>query len=435
MPRYGNPMRHLMLYLALWLFSAVSAHAVEPRVVAGRVADAIEREYFDPARAASIAAGLREAAGRGDFDTATHPQELATALTDALKRQDGHFNVRWQDGVVANPRPGPPPDAARSNFGIRQVQLLSGNVGYLDLRLFADFDFDQPDAPARRAIDAALQLLAHADALLVDLRDNGGGSPAMVGYLASAFVAPGRDIYNTFHSRSGTDSEAPVQPYASPRPALPLYVLVSGRTGSAAEAFAYTLQQARRATVVGEVTAGAANPGRPYPVGEGFSVFVANGSPVNPITGDNWEGRGVQPDVSIESAGALDAATRLALQALVAQGAGDDARWALEALDATAVAVPPERLAAYAGEYGAVRVEVVDTGLQLRQGRRPPLQLRPLDDALFFVERDPARRVRFDREGGQMRAVELLWANGQLARHPRSDGPADTGANPSSMRR
>lgn len=428
-------MRRVLLCFAALLWLPAVVLAAEPRAVSAQVADTIEREYFDPARAASIAAGLRSAAARGEFDAITHPQELASALTSALKPHDGHFNVRWQEGEGAAPRPRPPFDAARGNFGIRQVQVLPGNVGYLDLRLFADFDFDQPDPPARRAIDAALQLLAHADVLVVDLRDNGGGSPAMVGYLASAFVAPGRDIYNTFHSRGGADSEAPVQAYASPRPALPLYVLVSGRTGSAAEAFAYTLQQAGRATVVGEVTAGAANPGRPYPVGEGFSVFVANGSPVNPITGDNWEGRGVQPDVAIESAGALDAATRLALQALVAQGAGDDARWALEALDATAVAVPPERLAAYAGDYGAVRVETVDTGLQLRQGRRPPLQLRPLDDALFFVEGDPARRVRFDREGGQMRAVELLWANGQLARHPRSDGPADTGASPSPMRR
>ncbi|TDK21057.1 hypothetical protein E2F46_15265 [Luteimonas aestuarii] len=412
-------MPRIFASLLLCVLLTATVHAAEPRAVAGRVADAIEREYFDPARGREIADGLRGSAARGEFDALVHPQELASALTEVLKPRDRHFNVRWQDGADAGPRPGPRPDAARVNFGIRQVQLLPGNVGYLDLRMFADFEFGEPDAPARRAIEAALQLLAHADALLIDLRDNGGGSPAMVGYLASAFVAPGSDIYNTFHSRAGTASEAPAEPFAAPRTALPLYVLVSGRTGSAAEAFAYTLQNARRATVVGEATAGAANPGRPYPVGDGYSVFVSNGTPVSPLTGGNWEGVGVQPDVVVDSARALDVATRQALETLLATGAGDDVRWSLEALAAPADVVHTDVLSAFVGHYGAVQVERVDSALQLRQGRRPPLRLRPLSDTVFFVDGEPTRRVRFERDGDTVRALELLWANGQVARHVR----------------
>lgn len=417
-------MPRILASLILCLLLPVTAAAAEPRAVAGRVADAIEREYFDPARGRAIADGLRGAAARGEFDALTHPQELASALTSVLKPQDRHFNVRWQEGADAGPRPGPPPDAARGNFGIRQVQLLPGNVGYLDLRMFADFEFGRPEAPARRSIEAALQLLAHADALLIDLRDNGGGSPAMVGYLASAFVAPGSDIYNTFHSRTGTASEAPAEAFAPPRTQVPLYLLASGRTGSAAEAFAYTLQHAGRATVVGEATAGAANPGRPYPVGDGYSVFVSNGTPINPLTGGNWEGTGVQPDVPVESARALDAATRLALETLVAQGVGEDAQWALEAMTAATAAVRPDTLAALVGDYGAVQVEAVDAALQLRQGRRPPLRLHPLADDLYFIEGDPTRRVRFEHAGSQVRALELLWANGQAARHVRATSQA-----------
>lgn len=420
-------MSRVLARLFLCLLLPIAAVAAEPRAVAGQVADAIEREYFDPARGRAIADELRGSAARGEFDALVHPQELASALTVLLQPQDRHFNVRWQGGEAAAPRPGPPPDAARSNFGIRQVQLLPGNVGYLDLRMFADFDFGQPDAPPRRAIEAVLQLLAHADALLIDLRDNGGGSPAMVGYLASAFVAPGRDIYNTFHSRTGTGSEAPVEPFAAPRTEVPLYILVSGRTGSAAEAFAYTLQQAGRATVVGERTAGAANPGRPFPVGDGYSVFVSTGTPINPLRDDNWEDRGVQPDVPVESAQALDAATRLALETLVAQGAGQDAQWSLEALAASTVPLQPDALAGFAGDYGAVRVETAGIALQLRQGRRPPLRLRPLTDTTFFIEGEPTRRVRFEREGGQVRALELLWAGGQVARHVRVPSGATPG--------
>ncbi len=417
-------MRRIALCLIASLLSSHLA-AAEPREVAGEVAAAIEREYFDPVRGARIAAGLRAEAERGVFDGVDDPQELATALTSALKPHDRHFNVRWS-AAGDGPSPGarqatPTPRQESSNFGIRQVQVLPGNVGYLDMRYFADFDFDAAQPPARRAIEAALQLLAHVDALVIDLRDNGGGSPAMVGYLASAFVAPGSDIYNTFHSRAGTESEAPAQPYPEPRTRLPLYLLTSGRTGSAAEAFAYTLKNAKRATVVGEATGGAANPGRPYRLGDGFSVFVSNGTPVSPLTGGNWEGTGVLPDVEAASADALDEALQLALSTLVEQGKGDAARWSLEALASANAPVPPAALAELAGDYGAVRLERVDEALQLRQDRRPPLRLQPLSADLFFVDGDPTRRVRIARGAdGRVAALEVLWAGGQVARHPRA---------------
>src|SRR5690606_41154168 len=130
-------------------------------------------------------------------------------------------------------------------------------------------------------------------------RGNRGGSPAMVGYLASAFVARGADIFNTFHSRDVAHSEAPADWYHAPRPTVPLYVVVNGHTGSAAESFAYTLQQAGRATVVGETSGGAANPGGPVPTPGGLEVFVPTGSPVNPFSGGNWEGTGVQDRKSV----------------------------------------------------------------------------------------------------------------------------------------
>ncbi len=403
--------------------------AAPPREVAEQVAATIQREYFDPERAQRIADELRGQTAAGRFDGLGSPLELASALTAVLKPQDRHFVVRWSppsDARASAPRRGPVFDPAASNFGIRRVEVLPGNVGYLDLGYFADIDFNAAQDPARAAIDAALQLLAHVDALLVDVRDNGGGSPAMVGYLSSAFVAPGADIYNTFHGRGGSESEAPARSYAAPRTALPLYVLTSGRTGSAAEAFAYTLANAGRAVLVGEVTGGAANPGQPFDAGDGFSVFVSTGTPVSPITGRNWEGTGVQPQEPAEAGVALERAHELALAALVAGGAGGPARWTLEALRSRAT--PPDAAAAQAlaGDYGMVRIELDDQGaLLLRQGRRPALQLRALGADLFHVATDPTRRVRFERNAaGEPVALEMLWATGEMARHVRGPAPA-----------
>lgn len=416
------------LFAACLLFVSAHASAATPREAVGQVADTIEREYFDPQRATTIATALRADAAGGRYDRYTDPRDLATALTTKLKAEDKHFNVRWTDApAVKRASPGPVDDPASSNFGIRRAEVLPGNVGYLDMRYFADFGFEDPHEPARQAIDAALQLLGHVDALVIDLRDNGGGSPAMVGYLASAFVAPGADIYNTFHSRQGTESEAPATPYATPRTQLPLYLLTSGRTGSAAEAFAYTLKNAKRATVVGEASAGAANPGQPFRLGDGYSVFVSTGSPVSPVTGGNWEGGGVQPDVEVVAADALVRAQQLALASLVdmpgEQDARQAARWSLEALTATPPVQVAADIVALAGQYGVVAIEPAGDALQLRQGRRPPLRLRPLATDLYFVDGDPTRRVHFERTpAGDIAALELQMADGNAVRHLRGAG-------------
>ncbi|HJU38695.1 MAG TPA: S41 family peptidase, partial [Tahibacter sp.] len=156
---------------------------------------------------------------------------------------------------------------------------------------------------------AALARLAACDAIVIDLTGNRGGAPSLVGYLVSAFTPPGADIYNTFHARNGgTRSEAPAEPYATPMLTVPLYVLTSGRTASAGEAFTYTVKNAKRATIVGETTRGAANPGRFFETGDGYAVFVSDGTPVSPVTKTNWEGAGVAPDVAVPAGDALDAA-------------------------------------------------------------------------------------------------------------------------------
>ncbi|MEZ0469318.1 S41 family peptidase [Luteimonas salinilitoris] len=413
--------------------ATATAAAADPRGHVAGVAQVVEARYYDPARGKEIADRLRADAAQGTFDALRDPRDLATALTGHLRPIDRHFSVRWSPEPASVPEhrgdspasSAPPLDRdRRGNYGVRRVEVLPGNVGYIDLRQFAHFDFEAPAPPARRAIEAALQLVAHADALVIDLRGNGGGSPAMVGYLASAFTPRGADIYNVFHAREGTTSEAPGDWYPTPRLDTPLYLLTSARTGSAAEAFAYTLQNAGRATVVGEATAGAANPGAEFEAGHGFRVFVSTGSPVSPVTGRNWEGDGVQPDVAVAPADALSTARVLALEAMLERDLPDadavDARWVLETLRAQAAPFGSAPFEDYTGDYGPVAVGTLDERLFLRNGRRPPQYLVPLGEDLFAVADDPGLRVRFERDAqGRVAALETLGSDGRSSRFRR----------------
>jgi hypothetical protein len=351
---------------------------------------------------------LREAAQGGRFDALTDPRDLTAKLTAQLQPIDHHFRVSWSppEAPTSKPNsavPGPElsPDTLdrRSAYGFRRVEMLPGAIGYIDMRTFADFSFGKPDEPARKAVEAALTLVSSADAVIIDLRNNGGGSPSMVGYLVSAFIASDANIYNEFHQREGSQSERPKEGYPKPRLDVPLYVLISGRTGSAAESTAYTLQAAKRAVIVGAVSVGAAHPGGEFPAGDGFNVFVSTSTAINPITGTNWESVGVMPDVAVNSGKALERAEILALETILKSNQPEDieTRWMLEALRAEASPVRGPPLTDYVGTYGGAEISAENGYLALRRGRRPPWTLVRIRGDVFCVKDEPFRRVLFER--------------------------------------
>ena len=454
--RVENSSQGVKLLLTL-LFTAlpVSASAA-PRDVAQQVATLIENNYFDSAKGQSIAKDLREAAQSGRFDALTDPRDLAAKLTAQLQPLDHHFRVGWAPPETPSSNPGsaqaagPGPELSsetldrRSAYGFRRVEMLPGALGYIDMREFADFSFGKPDEPARKAVESALTLVSNADAVIIDLRNNGGGSPSMVGYLVSAFTPPDANIYNEFHQREGSESERPKESYSKPRLDVPLYVLISGRTASAAESTAYTLQAAKRAVIVGEVSAGAANPGGEIPAGDGYSVFISTSRTVNVVTGTNWEGVGIQPDVIVRNPeGALERAEILALGAILKSNRPEslETRWTLEALEAEVSPVEGPPLTDYIGTYAGAEIATEKGHLTLHRGRRPPWMLVRIRGDVFCVKDEPFRRVLFERgtsddpsEGAKghshTRAVtrlQLVRAGGVstwFLKNQTSDGPA-----------
>jgi Peptidase family S41 len=403
-----------------------------PRAVVEQIATLIQNNYFDPTRADAIAGELRSNAQAGQFDTLRDPRHLAAELTERLQKFDRHFRLTWSPGE--RPAPGRSDPAAagptlsletlerRNAYGFHRVEMLPGAIGYIDLRTFADFSFANAEEPPRQAADAALALVSSADAVIIDLRNNGGGSPSMVGYLVSAFTAPDADIYNTFHRRDGLESERPKTSYPKPRLDIPLYILISGRTASAAESTAYTLHAAKRAVVVGEVSAGAANPGGEFPVGDGFNIFISTATAINPITGTNWEGLGVKPDVPVAPERALERAEILALEVVLAKepngAATVETRWILETLRVEEASVPPvgPPLSDYVGTYEGASIIAQHAQLALARGRRPPWPLIRVRGDVFAVRDEPFRRILFERDSAhKVTRFQLVRAGGPSA--------------------
>jgi hypothetical protein len=274
----------------------------------------VDREYQDAEVAARVGASLKRSLAEGRYARVGTAEGLRAALNDELftLTRDKHLTVALAQGGGSAGQDGDESRALagrRSNFGVRRVEVLSGNVGYLEMTLF------YRPAEAREAISAAMRLLQNADALILDMRQNGGGSPGTVALLASyLFDAPGLPLFEIVPRREGGGRYATETAPLPERNGRPVYVLTARGTFSAGEGLAFLLQECHRGEVIGETTAGAANPGRPYPVNARFTVTVPNGSVRMAATGRNWEGVGVVPDVAVPAADALRVAHERALR-------------------------------------------------------------------------------------------------------------------------
>ncbi len=228
---------------------------------------------------------------------------------------DLHLRLRYRAQPIPEAEDPVVPESGRTveqaeaeQHGIARAEIVEGDVGVVDIRRFF------PLSMSRTAVTRALHTVASAAALIVDLRRCLGGEPEMVAFVCSFLVDEPTQLSSLYFPDEDLTIEWWTDPVA-PGPifggAKPLLVLVGGATISAGEGFAYDLQQLGRATVVGERTAGAANFDYRYRVSDHLMFSVPSGYPVNPISGTNWEGVGVAPDVAIDAGEALDTAKRL----------------------------------------------------------------------------------------------------------------------------
>lgn len=429
-----TPLRQRFFFALFALFAlAVPALAAPPAPPAVNAQDraaiiddivaALNDIYVFPETAKKMEEHVRRQLESGAYDNLGTLTDFTQKLTEDLQSvsHDLHLRVLWNPDPPGGEEGGPTPEQQaryeeqlrRDNYCFRKVERLPGNVGYLKLDCFAQADLGGSTAVA------AMAFLAGSEALIFDLRDNGGGSPSMIQLLTSYLLSGEPTHLNSFYVRKGDRTEQFwTNAWVPGRrvPDVPVFVLTSGRTFSAAEEFTYNLKNLKRATLVGETTGGGAHPVdfhrvKGYPVG----MSLPFGRAINPISGTNWEGTGVEPDVKVPVAEALEVAHGRAL-AVLAEKATDPAqkselefvRGLLEDRRKPATLSAAE-LQAFAGTYGPRKITVEDGALWYQRGKGRKMKLQPVGQDRFLVGDLDDFRIRFERDasGKVMRLVGL----------------------------
>jgi hypothetical protein len=436
-------MRRAGLLIALSLSAAVAnaqpaprpaaaSTLVDPAAAVADVRRAIAETYVLPERRPALDAVLAEGLSSGRYGV-RDPVVLAERINADLARvgRDRHLGFSYnpeQAALISRPGGGAPdPEAflrlARgNNHGLTGMRVLPGNIRYL-----ACDGFTWAGAESAAALDLAMRFLAGGDAAIIDLRRNGGGSPLAVQYMISHFLPPDRPLVTFYMNgvaspdRLSTLAELP----AGRMVGKPLYVLISGRTGSAAEEFTGHVAGYRIGELVGETTAGAGFRNALVPIGGQFVLSVSVGRAVLASTGRDWEAAGHAPTIQAPVETALDVASVHALRRLAAGSL--EARSRLEAI-AESIAARNERrtpalpLTAYAGVYGEPRLIVENGRLHARLGRSAPIALIPLGGHNFALDDDPAMRLEAELSNGRVVALVLRGPDGPArARFERSD--------------
>ena len=316
-------MKHL--FIILFALSIQALFSQETTLSAAYKKETIEKLslliqdfYIYPEVAKKTTEYLTKQYEAGHFDKCKNNETFASVLTEVVQsvNKDKHMRIMSNAHYIAPKntleakaahRMGQINNYRSLNHGFITLNILEGNVAYLDLRMFAPMD------RAKEMADAYMKLLSQTDAVIIDLTKNGGGDPSMVQYLCSYFFDKKTHL-NSLYYREGdrTQEYWTLEKVGGKKMVdIPLFIMIGEETFSAAEEFSYDMQSLKRATLIGQTSAGAANPGGTRGINDNLAVFIPNGRPINPGTKTNWEGVGVQPEILTKKEETLEKAAQI----------------------------------------------------------------------------------------------------------------------------
>ncbi len=392
------------------------------------ISETMSERYVDPDVAEAMVDEVRSRAAEGAYRDLVDSGSFLHAVEQDLRAvsDDKHVGLwpeRLED-VVEDDTDYTPADPdyvehlRRTNYGYKKIEILPGNVGYLRIDEFAHSVLGGPTTIA------VMNTVGNTDALIIDLRWNGGGA-GLVGYICGYLFDEATHLNDGWERASGETLQSWTPDFV-PGPSLsevPLYILISGQTFSAAEDFTYALKHLDRATVVGARSKGGGHPVefvRLLRDDMAVAMMVPNAKSINPITGTSWEGVGVAPDIEVPATDALATAYDAALDALSDRAEDVQHRyrieWARQEFKADLHPVEPsrEQLAEYAGTYETQSFLVTDDNTLLYQREAGSVYpMVPMGDGLFRFEGYDRARFQFARnEDGHLDRVITLYSDG-----------------------
>jgi len=365
-----------------------------------------------------------------------NPQEFATKVTQDIRSvsNDKHVVLRYAPEMIAMIKNAEEDENNKeleeyakkeresNNFEFKEIKILPGNVGYLKFNRFYDASVAGPTAIA------ALNFLAYTDALIIDLTDNGGGSPSLIQLMTSYFFEDTEHL-NSFYIREGDKTQQFwTLPYVPGKKMTEtdLYILTSQYTFSGAEEFTYNLKNMEKATIVGETTGGGAHPVEGHIINDNFIVRVPFGRAVNPISNSNWEGTGIEPNVKTSKAKAKETAYLLALKKLSEKEQDEkikyDIDWAIAGLKAKLepVTLDKQTLKKYVGVYGPRKITFENGALYYQRVDRPKMKMIPMGEDLFMFNEIDYFHLQIITKDGKAVGVKGLYDSGRSDENKKS---------------
>jgi hypothetical protein len=408
------------------------------KTVVENTARLLKDNYIFPEIAEKMAGHIQERFEHGFYDSITDVSEFCRIMTADLQdvSQDLHLSIYYNTEEAAEiTKHEHQKDTDQSpwwtqvnidNYGIKKVEYLTGNIGYIDIQCFA------PVSLGGKTAAAAMNFLANSDAVIFDLRQNGGGDQYMVQLIESYLFGDKPSHLITIYERPAdthrqiwTLSHVP----GKRLPDIPVYVLTSGYTFSGGEDFSYTLKHHGRAIIVGEPTGGGGHGIDFKVIHTGFLISLPTERPIHPVTKSNWEGTGVEPHILVPREDALKTAHIHALRSLIKRSQDTQARseirrleWELEKVQAiyARLRIDENILSRYVGRYGNWIVTLENGALFMSSEKRKyGWKLIPITETLFIV--DELYNVRFVTEHGTSALVWTHRDNDQKIKIPRTE--------------
>jgi hypothetical protein len=373
---------------------------VSVKILIDSLNKALDRTYIFPDKSQIMATYLKSQLKKGVYKSIADPELLADKIGGDLQaaHKDGHLRIHYDpeftERAAAQQKNSGPPDLAdairrtkEENFSFRKVEILDGNIGYVLFQGFNGFIEE-----AKPTLNAAFRFVSNTDAVIIDLRNNGGGSPWMVKQICSYFYQERTRLNDIYERKQNKTMEFWAEPELADtmKLSMPLYILTSKHTFSAAEDFTYAMQVNKRATIVGETTGGGAHPTGPVDVGQGFVVDIPFARSINHITKTDWEGTGVVPDIAVEADQALLKAHALALQRQLNTATSEEKKkqigWSIRALKAHEYTSTNNTYTSYTGTYGdKFNITMKDEKLYLHDFTGRTFLMKPIEGSLFLV--------------------------------------------------